>query len=73
MVSLIEKSITSSSFCFFLCIFFKFALTLSNTTIVSFIEYHSMVKRAVTKNVSILNSGNIDEANIYSHEAMITS
>jgi hypothetical protein len=56
-VSLTEIFIISFKSFFFHQYCFKFDLILSNTTIVSFIEYHKIVKRAVIKNVSILNSG----------------
>ena len=43
---------------------FRFDLILSNITIVSFIEYPNIVRRAVMKKVSILNSGKYMDVNI---------
>ncbi len=49
------------------------ALILSKATIVSFIEYHNIVRSAVIKNVSILNSGIKLEVSIYSQLDITTS
>ena len=51
----------------------RFDLTLSNTTIVSFIEYPSIVRSAVMKNVSTLNSGKKLDTSIYSPLEINTS
>jgi hypothetical protein len=67
-VSLTDKSIISSRFfplfhCFQpYCL--RFHLILSKITIVSLIEYPRIVKSAVIKKVSILNSGKYIEAKI---------
>jgi hypothetical protein len=77
MVSPTERSIISSRvFPAFHCFppyCFRFHLILSNITIVSFIEYPNIVRSAVIKKVSILNSGKYREAKIYAQVEIITS
>jgi hypothetical protein len=55
IVSVTDKSITSSRLNLCLNISVRLDLILSNTTIVSFIDIQSIVSRAVIKNVSTLN------------------
>jgi hypothetical protein len=73
IVSQIERVIISSSDFFFHPYCFKFHLILSKTTIVSLMEYHNIVRSAVTKNVSILNSGKNAEVRIYNQVAITIS
>gem|GEM_PF-2366796 len=76
-VSVTEISIICSnvfpSFHVFPAYCFKFHLILSNITIVSFIEYPRIVRSAVIKKVSILNSGKYIDKAIYNPVDIITS